>query len=237
MRDAPLYVSVDVEADGPIPGRNSMLSLGAVVFDHLIADSIARYTPIATYEANLVPLPGAAPDSQTRDWWQHHNEAYAAATRDARPAEVVIPEFIQWLKALPRRPVCVAYPAGFDFTYIHYYNTAFGGGTTGADPFGFSCVDIKSYAAALLGVEYPDVYKRSMPRSWFKVPAGAPTPPKHTHKALEDAIGQGVLFLNILSELGGQRRAEIHSTSMSMWSEKAWKEIAEHAKKSEKKDP
>jgi hypothetical protein len=37
--------------------------------------------------------------------------------------------------------------------------------------------------------------KRNMPRNWFdKVP--------HTHVALDDAKGQGVLFCNMLSERG-----------------------------------
>ena len=28
-----IYVSIDIESDGPVPGLNSMLSLGAVAFD------------------------------------------------------------------------------------------------------------------------------------------------------------------------------------------------------------
>src|SRR3989338_8838683 len=51
-----LYVSIDIEADGPIPGRNSMLSLGTAVFDLQNADP---RVPIDLYETNLIPLPEA----------------------------------------------------------------------------------------------------------------------------------------------------------------------------------
>jgi len=33
-----MYVSVDIESDGPIPGPHSLLSLGAAAFDLTTAD-------------------------------------------------------------------------------------------------------------------------------------------------------------------------------------------------------
>jgi hypothetical protein len=51
MSSKEIYVSTDVEADGPIPGPNSMLSFGS-----------AAYTGgkklIGTFSANLETLPG-----------------------------------------------------------------------------------------------------------------------------------------------------------------------------------
>jgi len=47
-------------------------------------------------------------------------------------------------------------------------------------------------------MEEEDEVKKNMPRSWFgKQP--------HTHVALDDAIGQGLLFCNILKELSAAR--------------------------------
>jgi len=44
---------------------------------------------------------------------------------------------------------------------------------------------------ALLGTGYRDSSKRNMPEEWFDdLP--------HTHVALDDAIGQGALFCNML---------------------------------------
>jgi hypothetical protein len=63
----------------------------------------------------------------------------------------------------------------------------------GESPFSFSALDLKTYAMALLKVEYREAVKRNMPRRWFD-------PQPHTHVALDDAIEQGALFCNMLAE-------------------------------------
>ena len=60
---AEIYVSTDVETDGPIPGPNSMLSFGSAAYR-------ADKKLIATFSANLDTLPGAAGDPKTMAWWQ-----------------------------------------------------------------------------------------------------------------------------------------------------------------------
>ena len=50
-----IYVSTDVETDGPIPGLNSMLSLGSAAY-------LPGKTLIDTFSANLETLPGAIAD-------------------------------------------------------------------------------------------------------------------------------------------------------------------------------
>ncbi|MCU0756332.1 MAG: hypothetical protein MUE46_14605 [Xanthomonadales bacterium] len=57
---------------------------------------------------------------------------------------------------------------------------------------GYSALDIKSYAMAVLRADYRRSTKRNFPRSWFD-------PDPHTHVALEDAIEQGALFCNMLA--------------------------------------
>ena len=96
--------------------------------------------------------------------------------------------YVAWLKALPGKPVFVGYPAGFDFLFVYWYLIRF----AGESPFSFSALDIKSYAMAVLGRPFRETTKRNMPREWF---SGRP----HTHKALDDALGQGELFCNILA--------------------------------------
>jgi len=70
MSSKEIYVSTDVEADGPIPGPNSMLSFGS-----------AAYTGgkelIGTFSANLETLPGATADPKTAEWWAQQPEAWA----------------------------------------------------------------------------------------------------------------------------------------------------------------
>jgi hypothetical protein len=62
----------------------------------------------------------------------------------------------------------------------------------GESPFSHSALDIKSYAMALMGTDYRASVKGNMPSEWFEeLP--------HTHVALDDAIGQGALFCNMLA--------------------------------------
>ena len=175
-----IYVSTNIEADGPIPGPNSMLSFASAAFR-------ADKTLVGVFEANLQTLAGAEGDTKTMAWWSTQPEAWAACREKPRDAALVMPEYVGWLKSLPGRPVFVAYPAAYDFMFVYWYMIRF----VGESPFSHSALDIKTYAMAVLGTEYRDSTKRSMPREWFD-------PIPHTHVALDDAKGQGALFCNML---------------------------------------
>ena len=56
------YVSIDIEADGPIPGVHSMLALGAAAFD-------AEGQLHDSWSANLEQLPEASEHPRTMRWW------------------------------------------------------------------------------------------------------------------------------------------------------------------------
>ena len=177
-----LYISTDVETDGPIPGPHSMLSFGSAAYQ-------ADKTLIGTFSANLETLPGAAAHPKTQAWWESQPEAWAACRENLQPPETAMQDYLNWLKSLPGRPVFVAYPAGFDFMFVYWYLILF----TGESPFSHSALDIKTFAMAMLKQEYRRATKRAMPRRWFDdLP--------HTHLALDDAIEQGALFCNMLHE-------------------------------------
>ena len=177
-----VYVSTDVETDGPIPGPHSMLSLASAAY-------VADKTLLGTFAANLQPLPGASADPRTMSWWRQHPEAWEAARAAPEEPGSVMSRYAGWLKGLPGKPVFVAYPAGFDFLFAYWYLIRF----TGDSPFSFSALDIKTYAMALLKTEYRAAVKRNMPKRWFD-------PLRHTHVALDDALEQGALFCNMLAE-------------------------------------
>jgi hypothetical protein len=166
-----------------------MLSLGAAAFT---ADRMYG----KTFSVNLQPLPGASPDPDTEAWWkQQSKEVYDACRTDPEPPEQAMQKYVEWIKSFGGRPVFVGYPAGFDFLFTYWYLREF----TGASPFSFSALDIKTLAMAVLGCDYREVTKRNMPKRWFQ---GLPP---HTHKALDDAVEQGHLFLNILRESRARR--------------------------------
>jgi hypothetical protein len=177
-----IYVSTDVESDGPIPGPHSMLSFASAAYS---ADKVL----LGTFSANLELLPGATGHPDTMAWWATQPEAWAACREHPQPAEQALPAYAAWLKALPGRTVFVAYPAGFDFLFVYWYLIRF----AGESPFSHSALDIKTFAMAMLKSEYRTAVKRSMPRHWFD-------PHPHTHVALDDAIEQGALFCNMLAE-------------------------------------
>jgi hypothetical protein len=182
---AEIYVSTDVETDGPIPGPHSMLSFASAAYR-------ADKSLVGTFTANLETLPGAQGDPGTLAWWRQHSEAWAAARTNLEPPGVAMTRYVAWLKSLPARPVFVGYPAGFDFLFVYWYLLRF----AGESPFSFSAVDIKTYAMALLKLDYRESVKRNMPKRWFdKLP--------HTHVALDDALEQGALFCNMLAENTG----------------------------------
>jgi hypothetical protein len=183
-----IYFSVDIEADGPIPGPNSMLSLGAAAF-------LDDGTMVSTFSVNFDTLEGATGDPNTMQWWKTQPEAWKACRENTVHPETGMKQFHRWLGETcaangDRKPVFVGYPAGFDFLFVYWYLMRF----VGHSPFSFSALDIKSYAMAILGTEYRHTTKKNFPGRWFK------GQPEHNHVALQDAIGQGILFCNILKE-------------------------------------
>lgn len=175
-----IYVSTDVESDGPIPGPNSMLSVASAAF----REDGSR---VGVYSANLATLPGAAGDPKTMAWWATQPAAYRACREGVRPPEEVMPEYASWVESLPGLPVFVAYPAGYDFMFVYWYLIRF----AERSPFSHSALDIKTFAMCLLDCGYREATKRRMPRGWFSTK-------RHTHVALEDAVEQGELFVAML---------------------------------------
>lgn len=174
------YLSVDVEADGPIPGANSMLSLGAVVFSE-------GGNELDSFSGNLLELPGAAPDPGTMNWWATKPEAWKIARENARSPGSVMAAFYDFLMRQGDKLAFVGYPASYDFMFAYWYLRYFGH----ESPFGFQAIDIKTLAMAATGLPWSKAVKANFPKDWFR---GLP---KHTHHAVDDAREQGMLFFRI----------------------------------------
>jgi hypothetical protein len=153
-----LYVSVDIEANGPVPGLHSMLSFGCVAMD---AEGFIH----STFSRNLGLLPEAGEHETTMAWWKTQPEAWAACREDPMDPERAMREHRDWLwqHSTGRRVVFVAYPLAFDFAFMAYYLVRF----TGANPYGFTGLDLKTLAWGLLGGgPFHRSNKRSMPPEW-----------------------------------------------------------------------
>lgn len=204
---AEIYVSVDVEATGPIPGEYSMSAIGAFVagartkdgdfvhFDHKdptnsfyaeIAPISENYIPEAINVGLLEGFDNSTPDldgSRHFAWMVAHGEAPEKAMTD-------FVKFVENAKNVyGARPVFMGYPLGFDWTFTYWYLMKF----AGVSPFGFSgAIDLKTVFAIGNNSSISKSTKRYMPKSLF---SDLP----HTHKAVDDAIEQGILGMNLLS--------------------------------------
>lgn len=182
----PVYIVTDIEADGPAPGRNSMLAFASVA---VTADGKER----GAFQAVLEALPGAASDPDTRAWFLTQPQAWAAATCDPRPPAAVMADYVAWVRGFPGGRVFAAYPLAFDGAWIDHYLRRFTphalveGHYARDRLFDGSALCLKSYAAAVTGRPPWDCAPRDLPPEWFGGHA-------HTHRAIDDARGYGHLL-------------------------------------------
>ncbi|MFF4446355.1 MTH938/NDUFAF3 family protein [Streptomyces sp. NPDC001502] len=182
-----LYISVDIEADGPIPGPYSMISFGASVAGRQDGASYTAADPEQlTFYRELQPIseefvPEAlAVSGLDRD----------RLVREGADPAAAMAEFRTWVREVSAgaQPVMCGYPASFDWTFLYWYLIRFGGDS----PFGHSgCLDMKTLYAAKARVPLRAAVKGRMPR-------GLLSRRRHTHHALDDAIEQAELMSNLM---------------------------------------
>ena len=176
------YVSTDIETDGPIPAKHSMLSVGSVAYN-------SDGEIIGKFAANLKTLPDATEDEKTMEWWKTQPKAWKLHRVNLQEPQEAMHEYLKWIKSLPGTPVFVAYPANFDWMFVQWYLVNF----TGEMPFGYAALDIKSLVMGVLkATEFNSVTTENMPQEWttYKNPL--------EHVALADALEQGILLFKVL---------------------------------------
>lgn len=167
-----IFVSVDIESSGPIPGEYSMLSIGACLVD----------TPETTFERTLKPLNRNA-DPEALAVTGFSLEELELCGTEPRQA---MTEFDVWVKAAcgeGRSPVFVGLNAPFDWSFINYYFHRF----QSENPFGFTALDIKAYYMGVTGSSWKDTRSSVMASRLRATHRG-------NHNALQDAVYQAELF-------------------------------------------
>jgi hypothetical protein len=183
-----VYLSVDVEADGPIPGPYSMLSFGAALCGRFDSNGFTAVDPSRqTFYRELRPISS-----------QFDAEALAVSGLDRKRLEFegadpeqAMGDFRMWVDQVGTgaKPVIVGYPACYDWMFLYWYLLRFGGHS----PFGHSgCMDMKTMYAVKAQQSIAFVGKRGMPKHLL-------SQRRHTHHALDDAIEQGELFANLMA--------------------------------------
>jgi ribonuclease T len=165
------YISVDIEASGPIPGTFSMLSLGAclcddqtITFESLFRPTSKQFIPEALEVTGL--------------------ELDVLEIEGREPAESMT-DFAQWVlaQAGSRRPVFVGLNAAFDWGFVNYYFHGYGI----PNPFGIAPVDIKALYMGKFGTSWKEATSKQIAKRLCVDATG-------DHTALHDAIAQARLF-------------------------------------------
>lgn len=181
-----IYVCVDIEADGCVPGIYSMLSIAAVATD--------AKKDISEFYRTIQPCKDAKQDPDTIEWWSKHPEAWEEVTTNPQPPEKVMKEFVAWVKSLGAEPVFVAHPVALDYTFVGWYLQKF----AGEDPFrnekNFSrTLDLRSFISGKYNITLTQAHRKNLPEALTK------GMPKHTHQAIDDARGYTIILRNVLA--------------------------------------
>lgn len=178
LDDLEIFISVDIEAAGPIPSQYALLSIGACTIRK----------PRKTFYVELVPDkvqvdPGAM---------QIHGLSLDSLYREGLSPEDALHRFSAWLvEVLPpgRAPLMVGFNSPFDWMFINDYFIRY----LKNNPFGHSTIDIKA------------VYMGASGKSWAETSGQHlhslyDSGNQLSHNALDDAVSQAVIFEGILKE-------------------------------------
>jgi DNA polymerase III alpha subunit (gram-positive type) len=173
MSEEERYVSVDVEASGPIPGDFSLLQIGACL----------AYQPQLGFETLIRPL-----NDNMNEWVRHNQlELFNRCRESGEEPAVAMERFDDWLKRTVKgRPIFVGFNASFDFKFVDWYFHHF----LGYNPFGINAIDIKAYYMGKFATNWGDAVKREIKK---KLRISTP----HTHDALDDAREQAEIFITL----------------------------------------
>jgi len=121
------WIMVDVEADGPVPGKYSMISFGAVVVRPGLHD---------TFYGQCRPI---------SDEWVPEALAVSGHTRETtlefRHPNIVLRQFVNWVAEMSRgRPMLISDNNGFDAMFMTWYLHQY----IGSSPFGHSSTNLGS---------------------------------------------------------------------------------------------
>lgn len=192
-----VYFSADVETDGPIPGPFSLLSFALVVAGTFDGQRFERANgeEAQAFYRELMPI------SQ-----EYEPEALMVNGLDRQRLQLdgispahAMSEAANWVRLMAQggRPVLVAYPLSFDWSWLYWYFVRF---SDIGSPFSHShCFDLKTAFAV-------KSHRRIGESSRAKLPFHLQSHWVHSHNALDDAREQAEIFANVFEWSGANGR-------------------------------
>lgn len=188
-----LWLSLDIETDGPSIVTNSMLSVGMVAY--LFDSEQCTYTEGESICVDMKKDEKNVVDQDTLEWWLSDNgnpEEWKRLQTVETTQKEGCERISDWIKGLMSKyntkPVLVCYPSVFDGGW---FDQLFVNQLGKHCPSWFKSYDIRTYASAVLAQPLSKCKKDTLLKEYL------PTDAPHTHNALDDAIEQGRLFCNI----------------------------------------
>lgn len=181
-----MYFSADIETDGPIPGPYSMLTFALVPVATFDGQCFLRISQRGRFTAELRPISTRFDEEALAV----NNIDRSRLLREGKEPSEVMTAATEWVRRVARgmRPVLVAYPVAFDWSWLYWYFVRY---SAKGSPFAHSAAyDIKTAFAVKAGLPLSQAGRSKMPAFLRK---GL----NHTHEALDDAVEQGEIFARL----------------------------------------
>jgi DNA polymerase III epsilon subunit-like protein len=174
-----VFISVDVETAGPIPGEYSLLTIGACnVIDAEQTFSCELKPTTRNADPKALEVTGLSLDKLEQEGLD--------------PAEAMR-QFLVWINRIvgaDGTAVFVGFNAAFDWSFINYYFHRY----IGENPFGFAALDIKSLYMGAARTTWSQTRSSQIAKTLHPILKG-------NHDALHDAKYQAELF-RLIREMG-----------------------------------
>jgi len=178
-----IFASFDVETDGNNPMKHSMRSIGVALFRE------GGVTPFDTFYITLKPQTGSDVEKSCyNNFWRHHMGKWRDINDNPSEITHAMSKLSTWLASYEASAVIwVSNPANFDWMFLKCYYEKYGP----VDKFdiGFFCHDLGSLLRCYTLVH--DIrdrrgFSQSLAQGF-----------QYTHNALDDAVYQGVIYMNL----------------------------------------
>lgn len=180
-----LYISVDIETSGPIPGDYSMLSLGACIIGDVSKSFYIELAPLS--------------DNYTPEAMQTCNFTMDELRTRGTPPPEAMQRLSEWVQANAdgKLALFVGFNAPFDWSFVNYYFIHYLG--LDGNPFGHTAIDIKAYYMGAFGTTWKGTSMKRLPPD-----VHSPDRPL-AHNALDDATQQAEIFERLLATRASKR--------------------------------
>ncbi len=184
-----IYISFDIEADGPSPEINSMISFGLVAFD--------KTKEIFSYQANIKPRADRCIDERCiEEFWNQNLEMWDFVNSDQISPEKFALDIENILIAYKDYDITwTGYPAAYDWQWLNAYYNKYK--SENAPNIGYSakCTSTMLWAYCKINKIAGKEEKATL---WNELSENY----KLTHNPEDDARAQGYIFMNLSKKLG-----------------------------------